>query len=109
MSRAAGAAFPIKELSRDLLPSVAVATRIRFSCGFLPLPEPHRGLVFGNVSRGTWVGAAWPDRFPAVTARQRLHFTGGGVRPIALTVATYGMSKTRTLDSLMDEFLGVLW
>ena len=31
MSRAAGAAFPIKELSRDLLPSSAIATHIRFS------------------------------------------------------------------------------
>ena len=41
------------------------------------MPEPHRGLVFGNVSRGTWVGAAWPDRFLAIAARQRLHFTGG--------------------------------
>ena len=44
MSHAAGAAFPVKELlaSRDLLPSSAVATRIRFLYGFLPL--------FGHVT-----------------------------------------------------------
>ena len=64
MSRAAGATFPVKELPRDLLPSSAIATRIWFSCGPLSLPEPHRGLIFGNVSRGTWVGATWPARSP---------------------------------------------
>jgi hypothetical protein len=31
---------------------------------FLPLPESHRELVFGNVSRGTWAGATWPGRSP---------------------------------------------
>jgi len=63
----------------ESISSSSSSTRIRFSCGFLPLPEPHRGLVFGNVPRGTWVGAAWPDKFPvtAIAARQRLYFTGG--------------------------------
>ena len=41
-----------RELSQGLLPSSAVTTRIRFLCGFLPLPESHRELVFGIVPRG---------------------------------------------------------
>ena len=66
VSRAACAEFPVKELLvyRELLPSSAVATRIRFLCGFLPLTESHRELVFGNVSRGIWVGATWLGRSP---------------------------------------------
>ena len=47
---------PIKGLSLELMPSSAVATRIRFLCELFPLPESHRELVFGYVSRGTWVG-----------------------------------------------------
>ena len=66
MSRAAGAAFQVKELpiSQELLPPSSVATRIRFLCGIFPLPESSRELAFRNVPRGTWVGETRPGISP---------------------------------------------
>ena len=75
--------FPIKEPTRDLLPSDAFATRIRFSCGFLPLPEPHFGLVFGNVTRRTWVEASPSERPGPNSLKSLPQTTRRGILPQA--------------------------
>ena len=69
-SRPRGAArYPNHRASTKSADIVAVATRIRFSCEFLPLRELNYiiELVFGNASRRTWVGAVCTDRFPDIT------------------------------------------